>query len=444
LLKHIEILATLKEHKYHTAKRNLFLTETYLQHLRLLSIFMIVIAACSLSLYLIWRNTIQSSSTLNWENWKFFEWLINYQGGFVRRGLIGEVIHRYFYEKEIQAVNYLVFVLGGMFVVFSSAIALTLKDSAQATLLYIFAPTGYFGIIVSNQYYYNREMFFYVSLFVVTFLFLSWRKYHLSILRIAILVMIGASSMVLPLIHEGFLFFCGLYFSLVLNAVLKEWLDSKQSRMVLWSFVGFHIAVVAVLAMSKGNGSQALNIWSSLSVTAKTFIANGEMSGAIGAIGWSLVGGLSKSVRAILSGLGMYYVLPLALVFLIVGYIHSCVRGIDLWLTYQNPKFWANFSTVCLTFFPLFVFGDDFGRWIVGIFVVFSSMIISDLTVPLPENISNACIPSEQSRKRIYFCTLLLISLLTIIPECCIGRSHGINKSYWAFIQNKILYFKNN
>jgi hypothetical protein len=436
--------AKLKEHKYHTAKRNLFLTETYLQHLRLLSIFAIVIAASSLSLYLVWHNTIQSPSTLNLENWRFFEWLINYQGGFVRRGLVGEVIHRYFYEKEIQAVNYLVFVLGGMFVLFSSAVALTLKDSAQATLLYIFAPTGYFGIIVSNQYYNNREIFFYLSLFFVTFLFLSWRKYQLAILRIAILAVISASSVVLPLIHEGFLFFCVLYFSLILNAVLKERLDSKQLRMVLCLFVGFHIVLFILLAIFKGNRSQALSIWASLSVTAKTFMANDEMSGAIAAIGWSLVEGLSKSVRAILSGFGMYYVLPLALVFLIVGYIHSCVRGSDLWLTYQNPRFLVNFATVCLTFFPLFVLGDDFGRWIVGIFIVFSTMIIFDLTVDLPVNIFTARIQSEQSRKRIYFCILLVISLLIIIPECCMGRSHGINKSYWTLIQSKLLYFKLN
>jgi len=365
--------------------------------------------------------------------------LINYQGGFVRRGLIGEVIHRYFYNHEIQAINYLVFVLGGMFVLCSSALALTLKDNVQATLLYIFAPTGYFGMVVSNQYYYKREMFFYVSLFVVTCLFLSWRKYQFAVLRVAILAVIGASSLVLPFIHEGFLFFCGLYFSLVLNSVLKGLLDSKQLRIVLGSFIGFHIVVFTVLGMCKGNGSQAVDIWSSLSDTAKTFIGKGEMSGAIAAIGWSVVYGISKSVRAILSGFGLYYVFPLALVFLIVGYIHSCVRRSDVFLTYRDPKFVADFACVCLTFSPLFVLGDDFGRWIMGIFVVFSTMIIADLTVPLPRRIASAYIPSEQSTKKIYFFLLLLLSLLTIIPECCMGRYDMATKSYWVFIQNKLL-----
>jgi hypothetical protein len=424
-----------KKDRYHTAKRYLFLTETDLQHLRQLSLFTIVIAAGSLSLYLLWRNTIQSPATLNWDNWHFFEWLINYQGGFVRRGLIGELIHRYFYNNEVQAINYLVFVLGGMFVMFSSAMALILKDSAQATLLYIFAPSGYLVMMVSNQYYYKKEMVFYVSIFVVTFLFLSWRKYQLTILRVSILAVICASSIVLPLIHEGFLFFCVLYFSLVLNSVLKELLDTRQLRIALWSFVGFNIFVFTVLGMFKGNALQAVSIWSSLSVTARAVMANSEMSGAIGAIGWSVLTGLSKSVRTILSGLGTYYVFPLVLVFLIVGYIYSCIRRSDLLLTYQNPKFLANFTFVCLTFLPLFILGDDFGRWIVGIFVVFSTIMISDLMVPLPNNVPHAWIPSEKSKKMIYFLTLLVISVLTIIPECCIGRSAGaINKSYWVLI----------
>jgi hypothetical protein len=69
----------------------------------------------TLGLLLLWQVTIQVHSAFSWghESWQMTEWLINYSGGFVRRGLPGSVFLWISNETAIPA-NYLVIAVSAL------------------------------------------------------------------------------------------------------------------------------------------------------------------------------------------------------------------------------------------------------------------------------------------------------------------------------------------
>lgn len=44
-------------------------------------------------IYVCWKATLETPALLKWNAYGLSEWLINYEGGFVRRGLVGQWIN---------------------------------------------------------------------------------------------------------------------------------------------------------------------------------------------------------------------------------------------------------------------------------------------------------------------------------------------------------------
>ena len=92
--------------------------------------------------------------------WSFTELLINYEGGFVRRGFIGNIIFQL--DSDGILFDTLYFVVFINFVIFVSLILLNLRTSSlsyfQKLLFHIsiFAP---FNITLFGNFYSRKEMF---------------------------------------------------------------------------------------------------------------------------------------------------------------------------------------------------------------------------------------------------------------------------------------------
>jgi len=385
--------------------------------------FIILITAI-ISLSLIWANTVRNPNLISWNHWAFYEWLINYQGGFVRRGLIGELVQKIFYTKEIQVINYIAFILGASYVILSVYLVLNTEQFRIEGLLYTFAPTGFFWVAISNEHYYRKEMIFYVAIFIVAVLYRAWLKSSSKLLSNTILFLITLFSLIMPFIHEAFIFFCVIFFSLIISNLLRRRYEFAKIRMIISVFVVTSIVLFFMMSIYRGDSSKSNLIWSSLPLNVK-HLSGDEISGGISAIGWSTLHAISLPIHTLLSGLGTYYIFPLLVIYLITGYMYSSINKEKLSNTYFSNIFSTNFIGVCISFLPLFIFGWDWGRWVVGIFIVFSNMVFLGLLIPFErENICGITLISK-NKKKIFFLFLILISIFTRTPECCIQATGG-------------------
>lgn len=384
-----------------------------------------IIALAMVSIILIGLHTLASIDALDWNNWAFFEWLINYQSGFIRRGLAGELIHRLGFGYEIYWINCLVFLLGSALVVLLAAVALRIGTTdVKAALLYALAPTGYFWMALSNQFYYRKEVLFYLAILGSALLYLTWRRNPRHSTAWGILGLIGVSSLILPFIHEAYPFFCLLYFFLLARAVVSHYLSEGATRWILRAFVAQNLLLFVALSWFKGSVEQSTLIWSSLSPAAQGLADPNGLHGGISAIGWSVFKEVALAVITLASGMGMYNLFALLMVYLIVGYLFAAVSGKAPAEAYRDRGFNTTFVAVVSSFLPLFAMGGDWGRWVVGIFIVSSTMVVGGLFVEirrLPAFFER--FTSPRALGTLFFLALFGLSLITRVPECCISGS---------------------
>lgn len=370
---------------------------------------------------LIWNRTIRNPSILDWNSWAFYEWLVNYEGGFVRRGLVGALMHTFYYENELRAINFLVGSSAILFVGLATAFALFNIKKMRSVILFSFCPVGLYWTAVGNEYFYRKEIFFYIAIFFCCLGYQHWTKKPNKFVSLALTTFILLASALLPLVHESFIFFCGLVFSLILFSLhFKN--RTIQYRTVI-GYVTFIVLAFVLITSYKGDSATSATIWQSLSNSVKSISDDTGPRGGIVAIGWTLAEGFRLSSVAILNGMASYYLFPLALVYLVLGFIVAEKRSINLKNLYLSKEFALPFLLITLTFVPLFFAGWDWGRWIMGIWCVALCIFMLDLDLPL-RNI--ACYLPQPKIKRVvpsFFVLLLCIVLLTRVPECCISGS---------------------
>lgn len=381
----------------------------------------ILIAIACLAIFLIWKNTLADLTVLKWNHWAFYEWLINYEGGFVRRGLAGDLITRNFYGDEIFAVNLIVFVLSSLLVLLATTFALINLTSAKSALLYAFCPTGLYWMATANEYYYRKEMVFYISILSVCLIFTKWLSKPSRALGAFLTATVFVLSIFLPFVHEGFLFYGCFLFSLVLVALHKK--DSTRARSVVGIYLAVSVSVFALLSVFKGDATTSEVIWGSISETTKLITKSEDISGGISAIGWSLSRGLSLSLITIQSGLGTYYLFSILVIYLTVGFIVSEQRHLRLQELYFSKQFFLPFLLITLSFLPLFILGWDWGRWVMGIWYVSICVYFLKLDTLLLELTAKVLSIHRFRLTSIAFAGLLFIAFITRVPECCFSGS---------------------
>src|SRR5262245_31393670 len=103
----------------------------------------ILIIVSLFSTFIVWINTRQSPPTLTWSGWAYSEWLISYANGFVRRGVIGEVLLQHFSNSLVSSVNHLVFIsYATLTATFCALILLRGEDNIGRATVAILIPGG--------------------------------------------------------------------------------------------------------------------------------------------------------------------------------------------------------------------------------------------------------------------------------------------------------------
>lgn len=163
--------------------------------------------------YVCWKNTLASPDDLYWNSWALSEWFISYEGGFVRRGLSGQFIRWLAGDgaRAMPIINGLVF---STFVVLCGFLWCLLVLSRRVTplmaIMLLLVPGGVYGMVMGNEFYFRKEMIFHICLAAAASLLLFSRRNEGSafsrMFPVLAGVLIATSSLVLPLVHEAFLF----------------------------------------------------------------------------------------------------------------------------------------------------------------------------------------------------------------------------------------------
>jgi len=292
-------------------------------------------------------------NSINLDTYEYGEWLINYQSGFIRRGIVGEAIYKlsYIFNNNIQISFFII--LSFICLLYYRLNYILLKNIKFdfLNIFIIFSPLFYLFFVIINGVGIRKEILLYV--------FYLWYLTELSSKNFnekKIWKFIYIFPLLL-LIHEGLFFYLPYLFLPILFLVKKD----KYKNFIFHSLVlvGLSVIMMIVLYFFKGSESSTLQICESLRNHAPTGCAE---RGPIFALQHDVL--KDQANRSMLffyfdadykSWLGyiVYVFYSFVPLFLIFYYLNT-----------KNKYFYLIIYFLTLGFsFPLFHVAEDWSRW---------------------------------------------------------------------------------
>jgi len=326
-----------------------------------------------------------SKTKASFDDFGLTEWLINYSGGFVRRGLPGSVIH-FLFANRMDMVNY--FVIGISAVLYISFLFYFIISTAKLFPVYVTLSPILMGAPVYGNFWMRKDVLGLYFLVLALALTVSKRKTYLKIAVVNLILIVSLLS------HEAFAFY-GLPAVWIVNAFVLQPVSGTIRRALFKSAVFLLPAFLAFLLVINFRGNQAIalkihNSWSALwiSIDSNSNYLSGP-DGSIRCLQRSASAELGISAKELtMFSHGIY--VPLAVLtticlcfILVIKFISgyrsgNYERGIPQ-LPAASPanqkKLFVYILFLQFLFIsPLFVLAIDYGRWI--FFWMLSSVII--------------------------------------------------------------------
>ena len=378
--------------------------------------------------FLCWKKTVEFPDRLAWPPYPFSDWLINYAGGFIRRGLFGHLLQANAHgNPSLNLVNHVVF---ANFAALCALLLLVVLLSRAVTpvlgVLLVLVPGGVYGMMMGSEFFFRKEVLFEVHLAAVACLFLIARRVRSPALSAALdlvsATLLLAGSVVLPLVHEGFLFVSAIPASLMLFWMSSRWIP-RRALAVSVAYLCLVFLYFCLLAVFKGNDSVAQAIWDSLHPADSALIGGGaKPRDAVEALGISLWGALRFARSIITAGYGWYWGFIIIASAVYFAGLCQAVRG-----DARAVMGWVGtvYAACLAASLPLYPLGLDWGRWISATNVTVAILVCAgEFKQPLPRMIAlprwAGRIPSNRWRL-VTLIVLLLFGASFKVPECCIG-----------------------
>ena len=289
-------------------------------------------------------------------DWQYADWLINYQGGFIRRGLIGEILFRVHQITRID-LNFLVLLfIYSVYLFISYFLIRSIKyiNNSRINTL-IFLSPGFFLYPMMNSAVVGHKDI--LVIFVMGFLCFFGKKFDSRNLFFLIIFFL----FFLTLSHSGFLFYTPylLFLYLLLKIKMKSKLQIVEIAVIIISL----ILITILITLNQGTENQVKVICESV----KIFVS--ENCGKVGQTYW-----LTNNYKDYLSAktdLGINYInyLTIYLISLILVYFFIIIKCIKsnfnikyFFLNKINPL--IVFLFLFLFTLPTYAFGLDWGRYI--------------------------------------------------------------------------------
>ena len=194
---------------------------------------------------------------LEYSDWQYADWLINYQGGFIRRGFIGEILFKTqnFLSLDLDVlVLYFVILL---YFVLTIALIKSVKylENSKIDIL-IFLSPGFFLYPIMNSEIIGRKEIF---LFAILGLFVFFEKYVKDRYLLGITLFI---ILALSLTHTGLLFYSP--YLLFLFFIIKVYRNTKLSFLEILIITTSLLVIFSLIYFNAGSKAQVVEICKSI------------------------------------------------------------------------------------------------------------------------------------------------------------------------------------
>jgi hypothetical protein len=307
------------------------------------------------------------------EGYNIGEWLINYEGGFVRRGFVGECLYLLAHLTGVTPLIYLVALQGVIFAVYFYFSWRMLKEKADLVkyAFLIFSPFLFTFAINSQAGGYRKEIIYFAVLSYVTYAYSSFdrKKFERFFLVVMLLYPLVILTDELGLVVVPFLI--GLYWEKTrpnFSSFNKMFL--LNLLLLLFNFMIF----AGVVFYHQASSSQIAAIVKSLQSEGVPSLKGG----GINALAWSTKENINGTFHSIVYG--HYFVYYPIMIFLCL------LSFIPLWSDLKNIfKSRAIFAGLLLSAFvllPVYIIANDWGRWTyIFIVEIFMAILAKDEVV---------------------------------------------------------------
>ena len=295
-------------------------------------------------------------------SWTVGEWLISYAGGFIRRGLPGQVI---FYLSSNFDINpiYLTWLISGFSIFF---LLILIKTLCWGTFQKPFLLSSLILMGPVSEDYLIRKDVFLVLLYgacLITFRKLYFNKINTFLA----FILINLFSIIALLSHEGYGIWALPSIFLLIFFYIKKYLISNLKTLLI-SLVLISPSILSFICciIFKGNESSSIAIHNSWKVFEDIMPSTGLLDSAYpdGAIEW-IGKSLNTSFQLSISSLTKF---NLFIFWHPLMWVITIFLAIRLFSGLRKDPFFNLKKLFILTqfipFAPLFIIAHDYGRWI--------------------------------------------------------------------------------
>lgn len=333
------------------------------------------------------------SNVFQYESWYISEYLINYQAGFVRRGLLGEIL--YYFAKSFNFNMVLVIKIFCLVCFALVCLFFMYKFIKKGYSLYILPLCFFLGAHetgINNFYWLKRDHLMFCFLIAIIWAFNNINKSTLKILIINLLMI------TVLLIHESFAFFSiPIMFFLLIN----EYKGKGVWKSVVLSLLFLLPSIITFLLTLHYHGDlqTAQTIWNSWVSGANFNEAKLTLNShsALSAIGWSTKQVMEWHLKDnfLTENMGVVSSVFWPIIFLTVYYIITNVllvfRRKEAIFTEKDKTIISTiliFQLICLLPF-IFFLSCDMGRiifyWVASAFVIFLLTPLTKMETMFPQ-----------------------------------------------------------
>ena len=284
--------------------------------------------------------------------WQYVDWVINYQGGFVRRGLIGEILfqlHR-FTNIDLDLLIFLFVSLIYLSVFYFLIKTVHYVQNSQLNIL-IFLSPGFFIYPIMNSEIIGRKDI----LFLVVMAFFVFFEGKLNNKNLFILIIL--SIFFLCLSHSIFLFYTP--YILFLYFLIRS---TRGASVNIGEIIVLLISIISIFILIFFNQGNEF-IVSRICESVRNFTSNDcEMSGQMYWLGNDAKSHiLAQTIKPIHF---VYYLSSLILVyfFILIKFYNTKLKVKFLKINKSNPVFIL--LILFLLTLPVYYLGSDWGRYI--------------------------------------------------------------------------------
>ena len=291
-------------------------------------------------------NTLSNKTYLN-DSWTIGEWLINYQGGFVRRGFLGEGIYLLSNATKISPIFIIWLISISSYYLLIKLTFIEAKNKISD--VFLLSPCIFMAPIIGD--FLIRKDSLLLLIFLISLKLIKSKRINLIFLNLLNIAAI--------LIHESFAIYA-LPIQFILISKDNEYKNNYYNFLKFIPSLCFFICCF----IFKGDQNQAISIhqsWLNNSFLFPFENLNYEFPlGAINAIGWDFKQVLKILLESLIDFKGILWV-PLA-------WLTTTIFLASFFLGDNSGKdFRIKFFILSLQFFPFSILcfsGWDYGRWI--------------------------------------------------------------------------------